>query len=129
MNFRPPVPEILVRRIAETLATPTYIETGTLEGDGAAWASRIFPQVISIELSETLHKNAAAKYSGIPNIRFLHGPSPLVLREVLQRLTTPSAIFLDAHWCMHPGAAGLGPLQHECPLLAELAAVNSFANQ
>jgi hypothetical protein len=129
MNYRPPLPVTLVRRIAETLAIPVYIETGTLEGEGAAWASQIFPQVYSIELSETLHKSAAARYASVSNIKFLHGPSPLVLREVLVRMTTPCMIFLDAHWCMHPGTAGLGPLQHECPLLAELAVINSFANQ
>ena len=81
--------------------------------------AEIFPQVITIELSDELYRGASAELAALPNIRLFHGDSRELLRDVLTP-AAPTFYWLDGHWS---GGSTAGE-QAECPLLAELDAIS-----
>jgi hypothetical protein len=126
------------------------IETGTCRGNGARALSKKFKKVITIELSETLLKQAKEKLSleGLTNIQFIHGNSSIELSKLLPLHLENDSIFffLDAHWSgdssvdwensawkgyglntAHLGKGGARPTPSEqCPLLEELRAIRKY---
>jgi hypothetical protein len=98
-----------------------FIETGTYRGDTAAWAAQHFPQVTTIELSDSYHRAAVARFTGQSKVSPLLGNSAAVLRELTPTLSSASLFWLDAHW------SGLDTAgrEAECPILDEIGIINA----
>ncbi len=75
-----------------------FVESGTLFGHTALYASYWVDQVITIELSRALHAEARDALAHRPNLRCLWGDSAQVLPELVGDLPGPTLFFLDAHW-------------------------------
>lgn len=77
----------------------TFIETGTLYGDGVDFAlDSGFERVISIEINEELVNRARTKYANNNKVTILHGNSPDVLKTLLPSIDEPVLFWLDAHF-------------------------------
>ena len=114
------VPQALVMFLKERFGRRCFVETGTLGGNSASWAARIFPSVYTIEASEPLWQAARQRYSQLSNVRFIHGDSPSQLATLIPTLERP-LFWLDAHWSGGPTAGQ----EAECPLLRELATISA----
>jgi hypothetical protein len=123
------------------------IETGTLRGAGTLALARVFPRVITMELSEEIHRRAERRLRSNKAIRCLKGNSAALLPSILEELAGEPAVFffLDAHWSgdasvnwenarwkgygfdtAHLGANGAAPSGPEqCPLADELKAISA----
>jgi hypothetical protein len=118
----PGVPQNLVLFLKQRFDLQTFVETGTLNGDSAAWAAQYFAHVFTIEASETLWQAARTRHAQTRNIEFIHAKSPEALRALSPRLNRP-LFWLDAHW----SGGGTAGQEAECPLLEELAAIAGCA--
>jgi hypothetical protein len=119
-------------------------ETGTFLGKGTRFLAENFRRVVTIELSEELHREAKASFAGIANIECLQGNSAEVLARILPSYPASEAafFFLDAHWSgdqsvdwqnsrwkgfrrdtAHLGKGTLPTGPEQCPLLEELAVI------
>lgn len=113
------VPVNLATELQQKLALNRAVETGTYLGDGARKLVRIFPSVITIELSDELFERTRSALGDEPAIEALHGDS----RVLLSGLVNPKVatlFFLDGHWSGGYTAGG----DAECPVLDELAALH-----
>lgn len=108
----------------------TFVETGTLYGDGVDFALESgFERIISIEINKELVDCAREKYRNEPRVTILHGNSPDVLSELLPTIKEPILFWLDAHF---PGCdANLASYKDELdaakrvPLELELKCISS----
>jgi hypothetical protein len=118
-RYRMGPPEELVLALRRHVKTNDFIETGTYQGNTAAWAARHFESVTTIELSSAFHAKAELRFREHPNVRTLQGNSASVLRRIVPSLGGPAVFWLDAHW------SGLDTAGHdsECPLLEEIAVI------
>jgi len=119
-------------------------ETGTFLGKGTRFLAENFPRVITIELSEELHREAKASFAGFTNIECHQGNSAEVLARILPSHGPEQSafFFLDAHWSgdqsvdwansrwkgfrrdtAHLGASDRPTGPEQCPLLEELAVI------
>jgi hypothetical protein len=120
----------------------TYVETGTLYGNGALSAEPHFDKIYTIELDRKLHKQAKRRFLGHPKIVCLQGDSKEVLVALIPELPPTGVIFfLDAHWSGdhtvdweksvwkgHVQSAYVGEKptsENQVPLLGELEAIVS----
>jgi hypothetical protein len=122
-------------------------ETGTFLGKGSRFLAENFPRVVTIELSEELHREAKASLAGQPHIECLQGNSAEVLARILPSYGKEQTafFFLDAHWSgdqtvdwknsrwkgfrrdtAHLGSGSKPSGPEQCPLLAELAAIAEY---
>lgn len=111
------LPVELVGGLQQALGLTRAIETGTFEGDGTRELSRLFPQVVSIELSEVNHARAQRRLRSLSNVDLVLGDSA----EALPLLLSPEVstlYFLDGHWSEGPAGA-----DSQCPIMQELAAL------
>jgi hypothetical protein len=100
------------------LSLERAVETGTYLGDGAQALAEVFDSVISIELSEELHRQASASLADNSHVRLICGDSRREL-VTLARDRIPTFYFLDGHWS-GGNTAGKGS---ECPVLDEIAGI------
>jgi hypothetical protein len=122
-----------LKNIAQAKNITTFIETGTLYGDGVDYALECgFEKIISIEINETLYQQAKNKYATNPRVQILLGNSPDVLKEILPTIKEPVLFWLDAHF---PGCdANLASYKSEInlskkiPLEAELSLISKRGN-
>lgn len=119
-------------------------ETGTFLGKGTRFLASHFPRVITIELSEELHREAKTNLADLGQIECLRGNSVEVLARLLPSFGPDASafFFLDAHWSgddsvdwessrwkgfrRNTAHLGSGPLPsgpEQCPLLEELALI------
>ena len=117
-SMGPPADFIVFLR--DSFGLDTFIEGGTYRGTTARWAGTIFGRVVTIELSEELHKAAKTRLSPMKNVDCLQGNTREVLNAILPTLTGPAVFWLDAHWS---GGITAGE-ENECPILEEIAAIN-----
>jgi hypothetical protein len=96
------------------------VETGTFRGITARKLAGVFPEVVTIELSEELHASAEARLRDMPQVRALQGHSAAVLSDVATD-EVPSLYFLDGHW----SGGGTEGVDDECPVLEELSAIGA----
>jgi hypothetical protein len=117
------VPHQLALRLKNEWDLHTFVETGTWGARTAIWAAQHFDAVYTIELSENHYQHVVELYGHMEKIEFILGDSRVELSRVLEKASTTSLIFLDAHWSCDLGydRPGMG----ECPLLEELAAINA----
>lgn len=119
-------------------------ETGTFLGKGTRYLAGSFPRVVTIELSQELHREAKATLSDCPNVECRQGNSAEVLARILPSygLEATAFFFLDAHWSgdqtvdwqnsrwkgyrqdtAHLGTGSKPSGPEQCPLLEELAVI------
>jgi hypothetical protein len=110
----------LATELRDELGLKRAIETGTYRGLTARALAPVFASVVTIELSSSLHEQAARALGGLPNVEAIQGDSRQVLAG-LARAEMPTLYFLDGHWSggVTDGAGD------ECPVLGELAAIGS----
>ena len=115
----PPLDERLVTSLQEALGLRRAVETGTYVGDGARRLAGWFPEVVTIELSEDLHRIASDKLADLPSVTVLQGHSV----DRLPSLVNPEMStfwFLDGHY----SAGGIAVGEDDpCPVLDELAVI------
>jgi glycosyltransferase involved in cell wall biosynthesis len=116
----PGVPHSLAICLRDTLSIKTFVETGTHVGNTAKWAAKHFDRVITIEVSEDLHCRAKKELCELPNVDLRLGPSPTILRSIVETLKAPALFWLDA-------GPGTGGQDLQCPLIEEIEAINSAA--
>ena len=113
-------PDWLVERVRRRFGVTSFVETGGHLGDTAAWAAARFDKVYSVEAHRESYDKAVARHGRLANVRFVHGESAAFVADIVATLAGDAVFWLDAHW-MGSGSYG----EHaECPLLAELAAIN-----
>ena len=113
-------PQELLEGIVAEFGVGVFVETGTHLGATAAWASRHFSEVITIENFKSTYETTWTKYRHLENVRFFHGHSALLLPDLLREIREDAVFWLDAHW-MGSGSYGESD---ECPVLDELRALN-----
>ncbi len=92
------IPPALALRLKEQYDLKFFVETGTLVGNTAKWASENFDEVYTIEYSEKFYIISKDRIGIIPNIHLIHGLSQHILDGILSSLIDPALIWLDAHW-------------------------------
>jgi hypothetical protein len=92
------------------------VETGTCVGEMARKCSGHFKEIWTIELSESLAKEAGKRLRKYRNVHVLQGESCEQLPKVLRGINGPAVFWLDAHYSGGVTAKGL----KECPLESEL---------
>lgn len=115
----PPLSHV-VEMIAKQFGVDTFVETGTFRGDASRWAASHFAHVITMEVNPQFFEESKKTLGTLSNVRQYLGDSGTVLKSLAPQLTRPCLFWLDAH-------AGGGNFadQDNCPLLAELEAINS----
>ncbi|MEJ7764309.1 MAG: hypothetical protein WKF86_02330 [Acidimicrobiales bacterium] len=111
------IPVRLVSGLQASLNLKRAVETGTFEGDGTRELARIFPEVVTIELSEVNFQRASRHLRAHPNVEMVLGDSGVALGPLLQP-QVPTLYFLDGHWSEGPAGK-----ESQCPVLQELAAL------
>ncbi len=109
-------PKELILLLQKSFGLDTFIETGTYEGETAAWAAESFSKVVTIEYSEELYRLAQERHQDKTNIDFVFGNSAEKLRSLTELSNGTAVIWLDGHWS---GGSTYGEYD-ECPLLREL---------
>lgn len=110
----------LLSFMAVSFGIRTFIETGTAHGATALKASKIFPNVHTIELADGLYKKSSVLLSGKASC--YHGRSVDALKKILPPMAkNPVVYWLDAHYSGGP-TAGAG---EQCALLDEIGVINA----
>ncbi|MEA2467123.1 MAG: hypothetical protein QOJ57_1249 [Thermoleophilaceae bacterium] len=112
------LPQALAQQLRDELGLRRAIETGTFRGGGARLLGTMFPEVVSIELSEELATAAQQTLADVQHVRIVQGDSRQWLPRLADR-NVPTLYFLDGHWSGGPTAGE----QTECPVLGELEAI------
>jgi hypothetical protein len=112
----------LVQNILKTYPVENFVETGTYLGGTSYWASTVFKQVHTIEISKELHLQAKAKYKGVNNLHFHLGDSKNLLPGIVKELKGPAVFWLDGHWC----GRNTGGKHNPCPVMDELECATSL---
>lgn len=114
----------LVAALKSVLELPVLVETGTFRGDTPLAMADKFSRIITVELSEELHKSARNRLREHDHIVVLQGSSPEVLQRLREELVDESVLYwLDAHWCVAASTAGD---TSQCPLIEELTAIGQL---
>ena len=106
-----------LRTIARQYGLKTLVETGTYYGDMIEALECEFDAIYSIELSEELYRQAIARFAGRRHVELIHGDSGQVLKDLLERIQTPSLFWLDGHYSAGVTARG----EKDSPIMEELS--------
>jgi hypothetical protein len=120
-NVRFGIPGDLAQALVEACKIRAAIETGSYRGDSAAFLRTLCDRVWSIELSARHHHEAVTRFGHLDNLRFILGDSSRALPELLATVHEPALFWLDGH--AMPFNNGTDAI--ECPVLAELEAINA----
>lgn len=102
-----------------------FVESGTLYGDTLAAVREEFGALHSIELQDSLYKDAVARFKEDKKISIYQGDSGDILNGVIAAIADPVVFWLDGHY------SGLGTAKgsQDCPIWRELDAIISRGNQ
>lgn len=100
-----------------------FVETGTYLCETILEMNKYFKKLNTIEIKKEIYDNAIKKYSNSnKNINFILGDSKEVFKKLLPSLNEDTIFFLDGHW-----SAGItGKSDKDCPLIEEIALINSL---
>jgi len=113
-------PRGLVTELHRVEPFAAFVETGTLNGGTARWASEIFPAVHTIEKFRKNFEESKEFVRDRSNVTCHLGDSAEILPGILEKFARqPLLLWLDAHFC---GSSSAGAEQ-QCPLAHELAAL------
>lgn len=107
-----------VKHLQSKFGLRTFVETGTFQGASAAFASAIFPQVVTIEIQPAYFEAARQTLAPAANVSCVLGDSRAELPKAVAALDGPALFWLDGH----AGGGHFGDTE-DCPLLDELAAI------
>lgn len=110
----------VARQLRDLLGIRRAVETGTYLGEGARRLASVFPEVVTVELSKELHRDAEIALADTPAIRAVQGDSVTVLPS-LANASLPTLWFLDGHWSTGVTAGEAA----QCPIIAELDALGT----
>lgn len=110
--------DYLKQLAAENPHLTTFVETGTWKADTLYQLRNRFQTLHSVELDFDLFLAAKKRLSRFKHIRLWQGHSPEVLQLILDKPSSPTLFWLDAHY-MSGGVSGYGI----CPILAELEVI------
>ena len=91
----------------------TAIETGTAMGGTTKFLSDNFNKVYTIEINDNYRNHAIEFLGQRPNTTSILGDSSAELKNILDKCSNQTIMFLDAHWMNHC------PLQNELTAIAE----------
>ena len=106
----------LVAEMVKSYDVPNFVETGTYLGDTSHWASGLFKEVHTVEISESLYEKAKARFGNVNNMHFYLGDSKKLVPEIVSNIEGPALYWLDGHWC----GRNTGGKFNECPIMDEL---------
>lgn len=86
-----------IENLKQKKLPPTIIETGTYKGQSTREFSKLFNEVLTIELSKELSEIAKQNNVDCKNITYFVGESSKLLESVVSGVTTSYMLFLDAH--------------------------------
>ena len=110
----------LASGLKQELGLVRAVETGTYRRWSARRLARVFPRVVTIELSPQLHQTAMKTLRDLPNVECRLGRSVDHLSELAHE-RVPTLYWLDAHWSpLFEASAGEAD---QCPVLDELKAI------
>lgn len=119
--------ETLVEGLKTILPLDVFIETGTFQGNTVEAMRSYFERIYSIELSQSLWREAQKKFEADKNITILHGDSREKVGDICSTLNNKSILFwLDAHWCVAENTSGE---ESQCPLIDELKSIKQLNEQ
>jgi hypothetical protein len=110
----------LATDLRDRLQLRRAVETGTFRGLTARALAGVFPEVVTIELSEPIHATASQALADLPGVTAVQGHSAERLREVADAVV-PTLYFLDGHW----SGGHTSGVEDECPVLEELTAIGA----
>lgn len=110
----------LAADLRDRLGLRRAVETGTFRGGTARSLATVFPEVVTIELSQEIHRAAELALRDTPRVRALQGHSASRLGELTDP-AVPTLYYLDGHW----SGGATGGAGDECPVIAELAAMGA----
>lgn len=105
-----------IKAIATKQNIRTFIESGTYEGAMVSLMHDISDDVHSIELGDELYKSACEKFKTNQKVKLYHGDSAIIFPQIVEKITTRSIIFLDAHYSQCETARG----DTDTPILREI---------
>lgn len=100
---------------------PTFIETGTFNGNTTFALEPHFQTIYTIEFSEKYYNNTKSRYSG-NTINFILGDSSIVFETLLPTIHEKTIFFLDGHW----SSGDTGRSIKDCPLNEEITHINNL---
>jgi hypothetical protein len=107
----------LLRSIAAARCLKILVETGTFFGATTYALRNDFHRILTIELDETLAKNASRRLRAFPHITVVQGNSAEHLPTICDTLGEPALFFLDGHYSGGQTARA----DKDSPVLDELA--------
>lgn len=122
-GYAAPAPTYVKREVLARHAAPrpTWVETGTFQGDTTAFLAARARKVISIEPEPKLHAAVVERFRGQPHVELHHGLSEDVLPRVLPGLSGNVCFWLDGHFSA--GFTHKGPT--DTPIVDELTAIGN----
>lgn len=120
LRNRPFVPHSLMklhnfRTCRDLTGAETAVEIGSYKGITARRLSRLFKQVVTVEIDPALHEIAKARCADRPNVRLLLGDGSHLLPQIAGEVSK-ALLFLDGHFS--GGETGIGDEPE--PVLKEL---------
>lgn len=98
-----------------------FIETGSAQGDTAAWASNVFRKVVTIEWLEDNYKSCIQRFWDQPDVLVIHGDSAAWMTDIEYKVREDAVWLLDAHW-VEDEEEKIAP-SGVTPILSELKAI------
>jgi hypothetical protein len=115
----PLVKQAIVKEYQERFGSRVFVETGTFAGEMVNAMLGRFDHIYSIELDDTWHARAIARFAQRRDVTLFHGDSGTRLPDVLRVLVEPALFWLDAHYSGPITARGL----LDSPIVQELDAI------
>lgn len=119
------VKQAAIRELAARFGTRTMVETGTYRGDMVAEMLPYFDRIISIELSEELHRNARERFRDEPKVTLLQGDSGERITDAIAQIDGPALFWLDGHYS--GGVTAMG--ESATPVVGELKHILDLGNR
>ncbi|MFC1583007.1 hypothetical protein ACFL4W_05670 [Planctomycetota bacterium] len=117
--------QMTVEEYARRYNIPVLIETGTYKGHMLLAMRRVFERLYSIELDETLFRNAVDRLKKFSHIHIRQGDSGDLLDVVLSEARGPCLLWLDAHYSGGKTARGI----NDTPIGRELRTVFKYQDK
>lgn len=105
----------LPNSVLQQFVTDTFVETGSYDGRTIQQALDCgFKEVRSVEVSPSWYEECKQRYGDDERVKLYLGDSIEMLPKMLEGITKPATLWLDAH--IQEGAHGI----HAAPLLYEI---------